>query len=267
MKFFNFPITNLLILNLLIFTFGFVNLNSQNHTIFLYGSIDGEYNKKDMQFLYTNIAQEIIANGGTTEFWPKIKTKKSVLKRNGLRGFCNHQEISRVYRFLITNFYYRQLRKQIIENYGKTGEKVNIIAIGDGIKVLKYFLQTFYEMELNCINKAIIIEKEKMRFDHSLREHIPARIVFSEKRLSRTLGREYLQEDEELYLSNTEDHYSDEEEPNTDLSDKVVVINAQEYTELLEQQEEGCCCKFFTADRIKALTGLVAVVLPILLAA
>lgn len=285
MKFFNFSIHNLLIINLLIFVFGFASLNSQNHTIFLYGSIDGEYNKKDMQFLYTNIAQKIIENGGTTEFWPKRKTK--FRKRN---RFCNHRKINRAYKVLITNVYYRQLREQIIENYEETGEKVNIVAIGDGVKVLNNFLQDFYEMECNCINKAIIIENteninlekrmsnfiENIRCGHSVREYIPAEIVLLEQKVSRNLNRNILQEDSDLYLSDTEDHYSDEDSylngyeegpDTTDLSNKVVVVNAQEYIELLEQQkQERSCCDWFTADRIKALTGLALIIIPLLAA-
>ena len=294
MKFFNFPITNLLILNLLIFTFGFVNLNSQNHTIFLYGSIDGEYNKKDMQFLYTSIAQEIIENGGTTEFWPKRET--SFRKRN---RFCNHRKMSRAYNLLITNVYYRQLKEQIIENYEETGEQINIVAIGDGITVLKYFLKEFHEIKCNCINKAIIIENserisqqnrmymnslENVRYGRSIRRYITVEDIIRVKNIQRIMNldetslihSEFADDERTPTDVSTPNVYatdlSDTDLPDTDLSDtdlsnKVVVVDAQEYIELLKQQEEGCCCKFFTGDRIKALTGLAVVILPILLAA
>ncbi len=308
-----------LTLKLLVLAFTFVSLSSQNHTIFLYGLMDGEYKKKDMQILYTEIADRIENNDGTIEFWP-ANTRRTIFQRREVKNFCNSREINIIYETLISSIFYTRLRKHIKELYRETNEPVNIVAFGDGFKILKNFLQIFSEKEYNYINKAIIISTPKLiardlqnrrqkRSTESLYDDIPfvREIISAEEALcSYHPNREYKYEEESSYYPESEysyydteseidyaeseyiseeatEYYSDEDpeiesiatdlsgadlsgadlsgadlsETNpydTDLSNKVVVVNAEEYLKLLKQQPtDRSCCDWFTADRIGAL--------------
>lgn len=281
-----------LTLSLLTLTFSIGGLNSQNHTIFLYGLIGGEYHKKDMQKLYKKIAQKITRANGTIEFWPRIKTIKSKLKKKIFKGFCNSREINRIHKFSVTDHYYRQLEKQVAKYYQETKKSINIVAIGSGIKILKKLLRTFSIFKNKYIGKAIIIENTnslqssranagKSTFE---REIISAEfsdngeIVLTElsNQISSSINTSETEEEESEYtfdsFYNEEEYeyYSDEDseiesiasdlsesvtnQDNTDLSDKVVVIDAQEYLDLLKKQKtDHSCWNWFTAERIGAL--------------
>lgn len=277
-----------LTLGLLIFTFAFANLSSQNNTIFLYGSVHGEYNQIYMENLYINMAEEIENRRNIIQFWPK---------NTDYSGFCNSGEINEIYESVFENPDYLILENQIIKYYQKTRKQINIIAIGNGISVLQELLQISAKRKCKFINKAIIIESANLlRASRSnsaknpfVREIVSAELLDNGEIVLTKISNQnnpskYIEDQEEeseysycdteseVDISKEEyvtesgcDEYS-ETEPNdinssdtdssdTDLSNKVVVIDAQEYLELLERQErvDRSCCDWFTADRIGAL--------------
>ncbi|MBD3273162.1 hypothetical protein GF385_02310 [Candidatus Dependentiae bacterium] len=259
--------------------FTFLELNSQNHTIFLYGKTDIKALKKTKQIkkLYEAIEEILIKEiDSSIEFWPK-KTKKRLFKKSfkkkKQKKFCKSKELNKID---ITTLC-EKLKNKILKKYDETEKQINLIAIGKGVEILKYLLKEFHEMKLDkCISKAIIIDNPKVSRKKSSK-YGPRKIINYDEAITKTEEDKrkvhFLESESEtdtVYGSNSEIEESsryeevdpDEfcpSESNFNIENYVVLINPKK-----EEKTPDSWCTCSKKEKINTFIGIAGLVVAIL---
>ena len=126
------------IINIILLTFISLSINAKNRVLFLYDPKQPETKKREFIFLNSRISR----NQNIT----KIKINKKWMKN----------EDQNILKLIDKIYIYYQKRHKIDH------KKIDIIATGNGIHVLKEILETFNQMELNPIGKTIIIGSQRI---------------------------------------------------------------------------------------------------------
>lgn len=246
---------------------GILNLNASNKVIFLY---DSKILNKESKYIY----QEIYRQKSNIE---KIKINKKWIKND-------KKDL---------------LKSKILNYFEEYNKKIDIIATGLGINILKELIEFYNQIKINPINKVIIIGSKILISDKSLfpyskkntyygipekpirklyiakkalnskgyklKEAITEEILFTENDDAFSESDKYLTGDE--FSSNELKSIKDKPEPN--LNHAIILINTDEYLKFLEQEKAdnsclGWCKKKLTVEKVAAILSIVTTILSLL---